>query len=137
MDIFEANSKLEKCYNDLEYWNSEKEIKFQRTQPKATDTSKELVSGGKRSNILEDYAINTEQIDKEINQLNIKISNLIKYITKELNRIGKYEPITKEIIELRDIQHLSWNQIHLRIKLSESYCRKLYTNFKKSEKNKN
>ena len=45
MTIKEANNKLEKIDNDIEYWLKEKEIELSNVLPKAVDITKERVAG--------------------------------------------------------------------------------------------
>ena len=134
MDLKEANSKLEKVDNDIEYYLKEKEILFGKTQPQAIDTTREIVSGGKR---IERFAKYTESLEeKKINEkLDEKYEeklNLENYITKELQRIKKYKEVEQLIIFYKEIclEDYTWVQISQKVHYSVAQCKKIYRKFK-------
>ena len=112
IDLGEAKRLLNQFENQLEYWENEKEIAFNETQPKATSIESEKVQGGLPSNKNDIYIIKLEKIQIKINVLRRRINNLNKYIDKEINIIKGYDPIQAKIIILRDKHHLQWDAIH-------------------------
>lgn len=112
IDLGEAKRLLNQFENQLEYWENEKEIAFNETQPKATSINSDKVQGGLRPNTNDIYLIKLEKIQVKINVLQRRINNLNKYIDKEINTIKEYDPIQAKIIILRDQYHLQWDKIH-------------------------
>ena len=70
MTIKEANNKLEKIDNDIEYWLKEKEIELSNVLPKAVDITKERVAGGKREDRFFKYAeaLEHKKIDDKLDK---------------------------------------------------------------------
>ena len=104
----EAMKSLSRLEHQLEYWESEREIIFEETQPGATDYERERTSGGITPNKNDTYIIKLEKIDKKINILKKRINNLKNYIDKEMNEL---DPTEAKIIILRDKRHLKWEDI--------------------------
>ncbi len=124
--IREANDKIKHLENLYEYWLNEKERAFENTQPKANDMMNEMVQGGTtREDRNIGYLIRVEEIDKNLAEINKEKSNLLDYVANEVKRIGKEEPITRQIVEMR-LKDNTWRDISQNIGLCESYCRKLF-----------
>jgi len=128
LTIREANDKLMHLENLLEYWLSEKEIAFSNTQPRSPNLTAKSVGGGQKENKVLKYLIVCEvkEIDEKIEFIQNQITNVTKYVGRELKRLGEYDPIVKKIVELRDKYNKTWNQIHMATNMCPSYCRKLY-----------
>ena len=86
MTLTEANNKLEKINNDLEYELNEKQILFSKTQPQAVDTTKENVEGGTREDKNMKYveSLEEKEIDERIDKLVRRKRNIQNWISKEL-----------------------------------------------------
>ena len=102
MTIKEANNRLEKIDNDIEYWLNEKELLIASVEPKSMDTTKESVSGGKRVDKFAKYVIEIEPIDKKLDILYGQKWNLEEYIEKELQRLGKYREVEQLIVYYKE-----------------------------------
>ncbi len=133
MTIKEANNKLEKIDNDINYWLKEKEIELTKVLPKAVDTTKEPVKGGKRVDRFAEYVIEIKPIDKELDKLYAKKRNLEDYIEKELHRLGKYREVEQLIIYYKEqcLENFTWQQIAQRVYYSKEQCQRIYKRWKK------
>lgn len=134
MTIKEANSKLEKVDNDIEYWLQEKERLFIQTQPAAVNYEKEVVSGGKRVDRFLKYEISLEEkkINEELDKLYAEKIILENYIDKELKRLHKYSEIEQLIIYYKEqsFQKYTWQQISQKVHYSVIQCKRIYKRFK-------
>lgn len=134
MTIKEANSKLEKVDNDIEYWLQEKERLFIQTQPAAVNYEKEVVSGGKRVDRFLKYEISLEEkkINEELDKLYAEKIILENYIDKELKRLHKYSEIEQLIIYYKEqsFQRYTWQQISQKVHYSVIQCKRIYKRFK-------
>lgn len=134
MDLKEANSKLEKVDNDIEYYLKEKEILFGKTQPQAIDTTREIVSGGKRIDRFTKYTESLEEkkINEKLDEKYEEKLNLENYITNELQRIKKYKEVEQLIIFYKEIclEDYTWVQISQKVHYSVAQCKKIYRKFK-------
>lgn len=133
MTIKEANNKLEKIDNDIEYYLKQKEIELSNVMPKAVDTTKEVVKGGKRVDRFSNYVIEIGDIDKKLDILYADKRNLEEYIEKELRRLGKYREVEQLIIYYKEqcLENLTWNQIAQKVHYSKEQCQRIYKKWKK------
>ena len=135
MTIKEANNKLEKIDNDINYWLNEKEIELSKVLPKATDTTQERVSGGTRVDKFIKYAeaLEVKQIDEKLDKLYAQKKNLEDYIEKELHRLNKYREVEQLIVYYKEqcIENYTWVQISQRVYYSPTQCRNIYRKWKK------
>lgn len=135
MTIKEANNKLEKIDNDIEYWLKEKEIELSKVLPKATDTTQERVSGGTRVDKFIKYAeaLEVKQIDEKLDKLYAQKKNLEDYIEKELHRLNKYREVEQLIVYYKEqcTENYTWVQISQRVYYSPTQCRNIYRKWKK------
>ena len=133
MTIKEANNKLEKIDNDIEYYLNKKELEIAKIMPKATDTTKEIVNGGKRVDRYSKYVIEIDEIDKELDILYADKKNLENYIEKELHRLGKYREVEQLIVYYKEqcIEEYTWEEIGKKVYMHKDNCRKIYRKFKK------
>lgn len=134
MTIKESNNKLEKIDNEIEYWLNEKEIELSKVMPKAMDTTKESVQGGKRTDRFLKYAIAIEkkQIDETLDKLYAKKKNLEDYIEKELQRLNKYREVEQLIVYYKEqcLENYTWYQIAQRVHYSKEQCQRIYKKWK-------
>lgn len=135
MTIKEANNKLEKIDNDIEYWLKEKEIELSNVLPKAVDITKERVAGGKREDRFFKYAeaLEHKKIDDKLDKLYAQKRNIEDYIEKELHRLGKYREVEQLIVYYKEqsVENFTWNQIAQRVYYSPAQCRNIYRKWKK------
>ena len=134
MTILEANKKIEKIDNELEYWINKKELILQDTiYPPTPDSTVERTQGGKRVDKYRflDYSI--DEIDPEIDRLYKEKKILEEYIEKELIRLGKYNEIEQLIVFYKEqtTENYTWFQISQRVHYSTTQCRRIYRKFKK------
>lgn len=130
--IKDINNQILFLENRLEYYLDKKAKAFDLTQPKAVVYDKETTEGGlKRENKFECYVISNEELDPIIDFIQNEICRLVKFVNKELLRIEKYEPLKKQIIELREIDKLKWQDISRITDYCESQCRNIYRDYKK------
>lgn len=136
MTIKEANNKLEKIDNDINYWLNEKEIVLANIGPSAIDTTRESVIGGRRIDRFTNHVINDKdliEIDKELDKLYAKKRNLENYIERELHRLGKYREVEQLIVYYKEqcLENLTWNQIAQKVHYSKEQCQRIYKKWKK------
>ena len=129
MDLREAKKLLKRFENQLEYWKSERDIAFNETQPKATNLESERTQGGLVVNKNDLYMIKLENIDRKINVLKKRIKNLMQYIENEMKIIGEYEPIEAKVINLREENHLKWQDVATATGYSERQCQRIYDKY--------
>lgn len=134
MTIKEANNKLEKIDNDIEYWLKEKEIELSNVLPKAVDIKKERVVGGKREDRFFKYAeaLEHKKIDDKLDKLYAQKRNIEDYIEKELHRLGKYREVEQLIVYYKEqcLEEHTWVNISQKVYMSVSQCKKIYKKFK-------
>lgn len=135
MTIKEANNKLEKIDNDINYWLAEKEIELSKVLPKATDIKQERVSGGTRVDKFLKYAeaMEVKQIDEKLDKLYAQKKNLEDYIEKELHRLNKYREVEQLIVYYKEqcTENYTWVQISQRVYYSKEQCQRIYKKWKK------
>ena len=133
MDLKQANNKLEKIDNQIEYWLEEKKIALEKTQPKSVDTTKEVVSGGSRVDRFVNYVITKEKIDYKLDELYAEKTILESYIEKELHRLEKYREVEQLIIYYKEqcLEEYTWEEIGKKAYMSKDNCRKIYRKWKK------
>lgn len=138
MTIKEANNKLEKIDNDINYWLTEKEIELSKALPKATDITQERVSGGTRVDKFMKYAeaLEVKQIDEKLDKLYAQKKNLEDYLDKELYRLQKYGPLERKIITLRSEKGLRWREISVLTGYCERQCQRIYDKYYRRKKKK-
>ena len=136
MTIKEANNKLQKIDNEIEYWLNEKEIQLSNVLPKAIDPTKEVVKGGKRVDKFLNYSILTEnkQIDTILDKLYAEKKSLEDYIESELQRLNKYREVEQLIVYYKEqcLENYTWNQIAQRVYYSKEQCQRIYKKWKKT-----
>ena len=133
MSIKEANNKLEKIDSEIEYWLKEKEMLLATVEPGSTDTTKEVVAGGKRVDKFAKYVTEVEFIDNRLDLLYGQKKNLEEYIERELHRLGKYREIEQLIVYYKEqcLEKYTWNQIAQRVYYSKEQCQRIYKRWKK------
>jgi hypothetical protein len=131
MTITDINNEIKKLENQLIYWLNRKEQIFNLTQPQVTDFTKEKVKGNTREDKFASYVIKNEVIDPHIEEIQNEIEALATYIDSELERIEEYDPLMRQIIKLKEVDKLIWNDIAIKVNYSERQCRRIYIKWKK------
>lgn len=136
LTIKDANNKIEKIDNQLEYYLNKKERAFDKTQPKPTDI-RENIHGTSRVDANFEYVTICEELDPIIDQLQNEKQELLNFVEKELQRLGKYREIEQLIIYFKeqyipkDKQEITWRFISKKVHASESTCKRIYKKYKK------
>lgn len=144
MTLNEANNKLEKINNDLEYELNEKQILFNKTQPQAVDTTKENVEGGTREDKNMKYveSLEEKEIDDRIDKLVRRKRNIQNWISKELKILNKYNELEQLIRYYKENERvydaykkknreLTWKEIGTKVSYHPDYCRRIYRLYKR------
>lgn len=133
--IKSANEKIKHLENIKRVKETERDITFDKTQPKAVDTTRTIVQGGTREDRYVQYVIELEQpkylkLTQEIEWIKKEINSLSDYVENELKIIGEYEPLKAKIITLRQ-QNKTWEQLYELIQgqYSISQCRRIYKKY--------
>jgi len=135
--IYEANDKIQRLENLRELRMNERDLVFERTQPKAAKLDREQVDGGlKREDRTLAYVIECEdpeyiKLCNQIDETEKAIFYYSEYVEAELKRIGEYEPLKAKIIELKDKKKMTWEEIVNIIsgKYCERQCRRIYKDY--------
>ena len=131
MTIKEANNKVEKIDNDIEYYLKKKEKEFAKTQPQAVKIKDIVTTGGKRVDKFSKYVISIKEIDNILDDLYSEKRILEEYIEKELIRLNKYSEVEQLIVYYKEqnLENLTWVQISMRVHYSVRQCKRIYRNF--------
>ena len=118
----EYKNKYDKAHKDFDNILGEKEMLFSRTQPKATDYKKEVVSGGVPSNTFDTYLVVKEekQIDELLEEAKSILEDrqrLLKLKEQELRSSKNWNDI---IYTYYFLENLTIRKISNRIPLSKS-----------------
>jgi hypothetical protein len=146
IDLKEVTNKIEHLENQIELKRCLMDLIFEKTQPKAVDCSKEVVEGGKREDKFINYAskiIDDEdykKLETEIERLEKEKFIWVRYQSKELQRLNKYNEVEKLIIYYKE-QYMpnkakneempTWDEIAIEVHYSKSQCRNIYRRYKK------
>ena len=137
LTLKQAKNELTKLENELDLYLTKKKINFEKTQPKASRIKDIVVS---KSNTIFDsfshYVIKDEECDDKIYSLQESIVAYQSYITKEINRMRKYDDIAL-IVYLKEEENWSWKDIDKELNCGADYARTKYKRFKKDGENKN
>lgn len=136
LTIKEANKRIEKIDNKLEYYLNKKEQAFNKTQPKAAT----LTDSVKSTNISDknmEYMMLCEELDPIINDLQDDKVELLNFIDRELKILNKYNELEQLIIYYKEQytpkpnEKITWYFISRKVHASESTCRRIYRRYKK------
>lgn len=132
MTIKEANNKIEKIDNDIEYYLSKKEREFAKTQPQSIKIKNTITNGGKRVDKFSKYVISIKEIDEILDDLYADKKVLEEYIEKELIRLNKYSEVEQLIIYYKEqsLENLTWVEISRKVHYSITQCRRIYRKWK-------
>ena len=137
--IKEATNEINRLTNLLNLYIDRKNLLFNDTQPKTSDSNTERVDGSmtREEKFLKYvYKCEDEEIDWWIEKLNIYIITLSNYVEKELKRIGEYEPLKQKVYNLRNDEEYmkknkgkprEWWKIAQATNYSERQCRRIYS----------
>lgn len=129
MTIREANNKLGRLENELNYYIDMKNLAIDIATKKTSSPSSERTDGGTRQDKYKLLDISIDEYDPEIERLNKEIIIIRNYIESELKRIGEYEPLKAKIIKLREEKGMKWDDIAIATHYSKSQCRRIYSSF--------
>lgn len=130
MTLKEANRELEHLDNELDRLLNEKELLFLKTQPKGVEIKLDPIRSSNRSDKYLDYLITVEekQIDNQIDVIHAKRKIIENWVLRELEIIGKYEPLEQEIIKLRQAGK-KWLEISSIVNYSTRQCQRIYDKY--------
>lgn len=138
MTLKEANYQVESKTNELNKLLQDKELLECIVDPKSTDYTKVMVDGGKHANALDIYIAKKDlekwkNLDRDIQNLQQEISNLLNWIDKELKILKKYGKVEQLIVYYKEEcpQKHTWHQISRKVNYSKDYCRKIYQKYRK------
>lgn len=134
LTIYKAKSEYDELKNQIEFKLDQKKLNFERTQPSATDikdisVQKTIVNNDNFAM----YVARSEELDKDIDELQKEADILLKYIKKELKRIDEYDEWEQKVIYLR-MEHKTWFQIAMKTPFSERTCKRIWAKYKNNEK---
>lgn len=136
MTIREANNKLGKLENELNYYIDMKNLAIDIATKKTSSPSSERTDGGTRQDKYKLLDISIDEYDPEIERLNKEIIIIRNYIESELKRIGEYEPLKQKVYNLRNDEEYmkknkgkprEWWKIAQATNYSERQCRRIYS----------
>ncbi|MEI3530669.1 MAG: hypothetical protein V8Q75_06410 [Bacilli bacterium] len=129
MNLFKAKNERERLKNNIYIEANKIAIEFNKTQPKASDVSKEIIKNGKITDKNLQYLIDTDDTYKKLREMQEQFKILDTYISIEEERMKRYEPITYKIVELKELYNLTWENIGIRMGISKSWACKLYEKY--------
>lgn len=129
MTLKEANIKIKQLDNDILYLDQKKELEFQKTQPGASKSDKEIVDGIQFIDKNINYVIAAEEITRTISIKRKEKENLENWVNRELKTIGEYEPLKAKIIKLRDEKGYTWESIAEATNYSRIQCIRIYKEY--------
>jgi hypothetical protein len=133
--IKEANDKIRHLENLKKAKEDERDLTFEKTQPKASNITGERVQGGTtREDKFVNYMIECEDpkyldLCKEITVIDGLIEIWSQYVENELKLIGQYEPLKAKIIELRQTTTMNWDKIAEATLYSVPQCKRIYKSY--------
>ena len=142
LTIRTATSRIEQLQNNLDYWLSQKELNYNKTQPSSKPLTGINVSGGQRVDKYLEYVIKDEAIDNKIDLIVDQMKLYESFIEKELARLNKYGEVETQVIYYREMPYydktikkyrsLTWEEIANKVHYSEATCRRIYRKYKKT-----
>ncbi len=134
LTIKEARAEIRHLENELDLYQTKKNINFYKTQPKAMQI-KDIVVDSSHTNIdrFLDYVNRDEEFDSKIFGLLASIYNYKAYIAKELKAMSEHDEVTY-IVYLREEEKKSWREIDKMLHHSEGYSKLKYSRYKKAVK---
>ena len=117
------DSEIESLQNRIDYYTEKKYKALSRVLPKSKGIKSDMVSGGHDSthDALLEYAIEIEQIDDIILELQQEQQDLIKLKEKELKRLEKYDKSEQQVIYYKT-SGKTWRDIGLMIDQRKIAC---------------
>lgn len=136
LNLRNAKFRLDQIENKIDYLKQKKAEIELIVMPKAKPINEIMVDGGKiaKDKLLE-YTCKIDEIQNEMHQLIVEYKNLNKWYMRELEIIGKMDPLIKEIILCREEKHMTWERTAGRIGYSRRQCINIYNKWRKEENN--
>jgi hypothetical protein len=146
IELKEVTNKIEHLENAIELKRGQMDLIFEDTQPKPIDYSKEYVQRGKRVDKYIEYTSivcddpEYKKLESEVEKLEREKFIWVRYQSKELQRLDKYNEVEKLIVYYKE-QYIpdkskgeempTWDEISTKVHYSKSQCRNIYRKYKK------
>lgn len=131
-DYYECQQKYRDAQSVYDGVLEDRELLFERTQPKSTEYDKERLDGGKQSNVFDDYLVQLERkrIDERLEEAD-RILELRKHLLelKEAELRKSSEPADRVYV-LRYLEHCRIHKIASKINYSESQIYRILSTIK-------
>lgn len=142
MNLKEANKKKQQLENDLKYYTRERESNLKRVGISATIYDKINTTGGKRDDKFASYMEYLEENDKhtiieleeKIKDTINRIKNIEEWIENELKILSKFGEVEQQVIYLREVDGLKWDEIAWKTKYSSRQCQRIHYKYKKGKR---
>ena len=120
-NYYDQQLELNSAKFRLKTLEEKREFYFNATQPQSVAIKETVVSSSTHSDLLANYVIKIEEIDKEIEVLKKEIEVLEKYLNKMEGCLRKMKGSLERIFVAKYIDGLKVNQIARRINYSPSH----------------
>jgi hypothetical protein len=120
-NYYDQQQELQIALYRLESLKYKKQMYFDRTQPGTMDYSKDNVQGGVHKDIMTEYVIKIEKIDKDIQETQEEIEILDKYLKKMEKSLRTMKSPLEKIFVARYIDGLSVEQVATKCNYSASH----------------
>lgn len=120
-NYYDQQQELQIALYRLESLKYKKQMYFDRTQPGTMDYSKDNVQGGVHKDIMTEYVIKIEKIDKDIQETQEEIEILDKYLKKMEKSLRTMKSPLEKIFVARYIDGLSVEQVAVKCNYSASH----------------
>jgi phage shock protein A len=117
-NYYDQQQELQTALYRLETLKEKKKLLFNKTQPGTMDYSKEPVEGGVHKDLMTEYVIKIEKIDKEIEEKEKEIELLSKYLKKMEKCLRTMKGTLEQIFVAKYIDRLPVREIMIKV----NYC---------------
>ena len=107
---------------------------FNKTQPKSSKLDKEKVDGKKVSNVIEEYLIEMEYLDKQIEYLNQTLDDIYQVLKRKREELKLSKDPYDRIYYYREIERLNMYKIASLIGYSKEQTYRYYRKIKNDTK---
>lgn len=131
-DYAECEAKYHDAQSTYDGVLEDRELLFERTQPKSTQYDKERLSGGKQTNVFDDYLIQLERkrINERLEEAD-KILELRKHLLElKEEELRKSTDPADRVYVLRHLDHYRIHKIASIINYSESQIYRILANIR-------
>jgi hypothetical protein len=113
-----------KLENDIKYKLDR--IDLLRTKIPSPKFDKDKVQGNHPNDKMLDVIIKIQEMEEDVRFIRMELDVLNPRIEEELKIIGEFEPLTKKIIELRELHKMTWEKIAEATNYSRRQCINIY-----------